>query len=61
MLDYNSTQYTDSTPIDVLYEVMDLYVTGDGAEKSSEKASKLFIKSSKTSNKDLIKYLMLYF
>ena len=53
LLDYNSTQYTDSTPIDVLYEVMDLYVIGDGAEKSSEKASKLFIKSSKTSNKDL--------
>ena len=32
---------------------MDLYVTGDGAEKSSEKASRAFIKSSKLSNKDL--------
>jgi len=53
LLDFNSTQYTDSTPIDVLYEVMDMYVTGDGAEKSSEKASKAFIKSSNIENKEL--------
>jgi len=58
LLDFNSTQYTESTPIDVLYEVMDSYINGNGAEKSKEKAAKTFIKSSKIKLKDLTLQVM---
>jgi len=58
LLDYNSNQYTESTPIDVLYEVMDLYINGDGAEKNKAKAAKTFIKSSNIKIKDLTLQVM---
>ena len=58
LLDFNSTQYTESTPIDVLYEVMDSYINGNGSEKYKAKAAKTFIKSSKIITKDLILQVM---
>ena len=58
LLDFNSTQYTESTPIDVLYEVMDSYINGDGAEKNKAKAAKTFIKSSNIKAKDLTLQVM---
>ena len=58
LLDFNSTQYTESTPIDVLYEVMDSYINGNGSEKNKAKAAKTFIKSSKIITKDLILQVM---
>lgn len=58
LLDFNSTQYTESTPIDVLYEVMDSYINGNGAEKSKQKAAKTFIKSSNVKLKDLTLQVM---
>tara|TARA_Y100001938_G_scaffold150452_1_gene241432 strand:- start:1341 stop:2360 length:1020 start_codon:yes stop_codon:yes gene_type:complete len=53
MLDFNSTQYTDGTPIDVLYEVMDAYINGNGSEKDKSLAARNFIKFAKMKIKDL--------
>ena len=53
LLDYNSNQYTESTPIDILYEVMDSYINGNGAEKNKAKAAKTFISSSNVKSKEL--------
>ena len=54
LLDFNSSQYTESTPIDVLYEVMDDYINGNGVEKSRSKASKIFIEHNRMKMQDLI-------
>lgn len=54
LLDFNSSQYTESTPIDVLYEVMDDYINGTGVEKSRSKASKIFIEHNRMKMQDLI-------
>ena len=43
VVDTNSTQYRKSTQLDVIYENMDRYISGDGAETNKEKASKTFI------------------
>jgi len=37
--DPNSSQYTKSTPIDILYENMDNYINGKGTETSKRKAA----------------------
>ena len=42
VVDANSTQYRKSTPLDVLYENMDRYISGDGAENNKERAAKTF-------------------
>ena len=40
--DANSSQYVKSTPNDVLYENMDEYINGDGAEASRKRAASQF-------------------
>jgi len=42
MIDPNSHQYVKSTPIDVVYENMDLYINGGGSEKSKTVAATTF-------------------
>ena len=51
--DVDSTQYTKNTPVDVLYENMDLHINGEGTESNKKKAAEGFIKNSKLSMKDL--------
>jgi hypothetical protein len=43
VVDSNSTQYRKSTPLDLIYENMDRYISGDGAETNKERAAKTFI------------------
>ena len=43
VVDANSSQYRKSTPLDVIYENMDRYISGDGAESNKERAAKTFI------------------
>ena len=43
VVDINSTQYRKSTPNDIIYENMDLYINGDGGESNKERACKTFI------------------
>jgi hypothetical protein len=45
VVDLNSTQYRKSTPNDVIYENMDIYINGDGAEGNKERAAKSFIET----------------
>ena len=40
VVDANSTQYRKSTPLDIIYENMDKYISGDGAESNKERAAK---------------------
>ena len=43
VVDINSTQYRKSTPNDVIYENMDLYINGEGGETNKERAAKSFM------------------
>ena len=43
IVDGNSAQYRKSTPLDVIYENMDIYINGDGAEGNKERAAKSFM------------------
>ena len=43
VVDATSSQYRKSTPLDVIYENMDRYISGDGAENNKERAAKTFI------------------
>jgi len=43
VVDANSSQYRKSTPLDVIYENMDRYIAGEGAESNKERAAKTFI------------------
>ena len=54
MIDVDSTQYTRSTPVDVLYEAMDLFINGEGIEKSKTKAATLFTAVSNDTMENLI-------
>tara|TARA_R110002153_G_scaffold116579_3_gene260258 strand:- start:109 stop:1239 length:1131 start_codon:yes stop_codon:yes gene_type:complete len=42
-LDSNSISYKNSTPLDVLYDTVDEYINGNGAETNKERASNTFI------------------
>lgn len=46
-LDTNSASYKNSTPQDILYEVLDSYISGNGIESSPSKAAENFIAVSK--------------
>jgi len=52
-VDIDSTQYTKNTPVDIMYENMDLYINGEGTESSKKRAADIFIKVSKFSMEDL--------
>ena len=43
VVDANSSQYRKSTPLDLIYENMDRYISGEGAESNRERAAKSFI------------------
>jgi len=43
VVDASSTQYKRSTPLDILYENMDEYIHGDGAESNVERAVTSFL------------------
>ena len=43
VVDLNSTQYRKSTPNDIIYENMDMYINGEGGETNKERAAKSFI------------------
>lgn len=53
IVDYDSTQYTKSTPNDVVYENMDLHINGEGTESNKKLSAQKFIDVSKLSMKDL--------
>ena len=53
VVDSNSTQYIKGTPIDVLYENMDAYINGQGAERRTKEAAENFVKVSNCSMEDL--------
>lgn len=46
MLDTNSATYKNSTPVDVLYDVLDDYISGKGVESSKKRAAEHFIEVS---------------
>lgn len=48
VVDSNSTQYKKSTSLDVMYENMDEFIHGDGAESNAERAVKLFLDAAST-------------
>lgn len=52
-VDIDSTQYTKNTPIDIIYENMDLYINGDGTESNKKRAAETFIRVAKFSMEDL--------
>jgi hypothetical protein len=45
VVDGNSTQYRKSTPNDIMYENMDLYINGEGVESNKERAAKSFLEA----------------
>ena len=52
-VDIDSTQYTKNTPVDIIYENMDLYINGDGTESNKKRAAETFIRVAKFSMEDL--------
>ena len=52
-IDVNSTQYIKSMPNDIIYEMMDAYINGNGAESNKRKAATVFSKASQQSLEDL--------
>ena len=53
IVDFDSVQYTKYTPVDVIYENMDIHINGEGTESNKKKAAESFIKASKLSMEDL--------
>jgi len=54
LVESDSSQYTRSTPIDVMYEAMDLFINGKGSETSKSKAPVLFTAVANDSMENLI-------
>ena len=53
LIDPNSSEYTDASSLDVLYEVADEYINGNGVQKIVTKAAKNFIDYSKATMESL--------
>jgi len=53
IVDRFSSEYNKSTPNDVIYENMDLFIDGEGSERNFARAAKAFIDTSKESLEDL--------
>ena len=53
IVDIDSVQYVKSTPNDVLYENMDMFINGELYETNRDRAAKLFIEASTSSMEDL--------
>lgn len=45
IVDAHSAQYKKSTPLDVMYENMDVYINGDGIERNELRAAETFLKA----------------
>jgi len=43
VVDIDSVQYTKNTPNDIMYENMDVYIVGDGAESNKKRAAQNFL------------------
>lgn len=52
-VDVESTQYTKSTPNDVLYENMDMFINGEGTESNKKRAAQMFLDASTDSMENL--------
>lgn len=52
-VDIDSVQYTKSTPNDIMYENMDMFINGDGTESNKKRAAEGFIEAAKSSMEDL--------
>ena len=53
IVDIDSVQYTKTTPNDVLYENMDMYINGDGSESNKKRSATSFIEAAGSSMEDL--------
>lgn len=53
VLDVNSTSYKNHTPVDIMYEVLDDFINGQGVESDKSKAAQRFIDTAKMSMEDL--------
>jgi hypothetical protein len=53
VVDADSTQYTKSTPNDILYENMDEYIIGAGSEGNKRRAAETFLAAANSSMEDL--------
>ncbi len=65
IVDVNSSQYIKTTPNDILYENMDLYINGEGCETNKKRAAQSFIDAAKDNMENikiraLIKDAMFY-
>ena len=61
VVDSDSVQYTKNTPNDVMYENMDEYINGRGAESNKKRAAQQFLDVSKLDTEELkIRRLLLY-
>lgn len=52
-IDVESIQYTKSTPNDILYENMDMYISGEGTESNRKRAAQSFLTAAKDSMENL--------
>lgn len=53
VVDVDSFQYTKSTPNDILYENMDLFIAGDSSESGKIRAAELFLEAVNSTMEDL--------
>jgi hypothetical protein len=53
VVDVDSVQYTETTPKDITYENMDIFINGEGTESNKKRAAEKFIETAKCSMKDL--------
>lgn len=53
VVDVDSIQYTKSTPNDILYENMDIYINGSGTESNKTMAAENFINAAKDTMENL--------
>lgn len=52
-VDVESTQYTKSTPNDIMYENMDMFINGEGTESNKRRAAQSFIDAAADSMENL--------
>ena len=53
VVDVDSVQYTKNTPNDIMYENMDTYITGNGAESNKKRAASQFLEVSELDMEEL--------
>ena len=53
VVDVDSVQYVASIPNDVVYENMDIYISGEGSESNKKRATETFIDAARSEMEDL--------